>query len=183
MNNQKGFGITDIVVLVASISIILLALLKGWDMIEDAKLKKFENNVRKWEEAAKDYYFIKGKSSRASESGIQSLPPSNPMIIGNLTFWVYYRPDGRKENFFVICADSACSEAFSGKKLKYVESFDFVIDGEGDGKAGSVLAVSRVSIEGSGESAAVAGFDANDKVDWESGKSAALVHYTDNRRR
>jgi hypothetical protein len=102
------------------------------------------------------------------------------MLVGSLRFWVYYGNDGnaaRPRNVIAICADAACSETFTDKNLKYVESFDTVIDGETDGKSGEVVALSSVVVTGSGNNRVVTRADQEDIVGWSSNSGVALVHY------
>ncbi|MDO8281800.1 MAG: prepilin-type N-terminal cleavage/methylation domain-containing protein [Thermodesulfovibrionia bacterium] len=203
MKDQKGFGLVELAIVIAITVILSFSLLKGCEMIEDAKLKKFEKGILKWRESAKDYYNIKGLLPGDTNSNliigdeespspgtvlIQQAdfinnPPSNPMAVGSLRFWVYYGNDGntgntgRPRNILVICADNACTKTFASNELKYVQSFDTVIDGEADGKAGEVKALSSITVNGSGDNRVVTHLEFGDVVEWASNKSVALVYY------
>ncbi|MBI4826434.1 MAG: hypothetical protein HY807_08440 [Nitrospirae bacterium] len=200
MKDQKGFGLAEIAIIITIVVILSFSLLKGCEMIEDAKLKKFEKSVLKWKESAKDYYNIKGHLPGDTNSNliigdegfpspgttlIQKAdfinnPPSNPMAVGSLSFWVYYGNDGntvRPRNVLVICSDNACMKTFASNELKYVQSFDTVIDGEADGKAGEVKALSAVTVYGSGDNRVVTHLDTANAVEWGSNNGVALVYY------
>jgi hypothetical protein len=204
MKNEKGFGISEVAIIIVVVSIISFALIKGWEIIEEAKLKKFETIVFKWKNCVKDYYHIKGSlpgdtnsnfiigdedapspgTELIQQASFLNRPPPNPMLVGNLKFWVYYGnngTEGNRKNVLAICADDSCTEVFTDKALKYVESFDTVIDGEPDGKAGDVVALSAVIVAGSGNNRVVTGAGQKDIVGWSSNKAVALIHYVKKR--
>lgn len=200
MKDQKGFGLVELAIVIAISVILSFSLFKGCEMIEDAKLQKFEKSILKWKDSSKDYYNIKGSLPGDTNSnlvigdeespspgtgliqaaGFINNPPSNPMAIGSLRFWAYYGNDGntgRPRNVLVICADNACTKTFAGSELKYVQSFDKVIDGKADGKEGEVRAFSSVTVNGSGDNRVVTRLKPADEVEWASNKSAVLVYY------
>ncbi len=204
INNQKGFGVTEAAIVMVVVTILFFALLKGWEIIEEAKIKKFETIVLKWKDCAKDYYHIKGSMPGDTNSNfiigdedtpspgtelIQTAsflnrPPPNPMVVGNLKFWVYYGNNGaedNRKNVLAICANDSCTEVFTDKALKYVESFDMVIDGEADGKAGEVVALSAVDVAGAGDNRVLTRAAQEDIVGWSSNMGVALVHYVKKR--
>jgi uncharacterized membrane protein len=200
MKGRKGFGVTEIAIIIVIVTIISFALLKSREMIEEAKLRKFETIVLKWKECAKDYINIKGSlpgdtnsnfiigdedaplpgTELIQKSDFLNRPPPNPMAVGSLKFWVYYGNNGakqRRKNVLAICADDSCTEVFTDRALKYVESFDAVIDGEADGMAGEVVALSAVTVAGSGDNRVVTRADEADIVGWSSNRGVALIHY------
>lgn len=197
IKGQNGFGLVEIAIVITITVILSFSVLKGCEMVEDAKLRKFEQGMLKWRESAKNYDNIKGNlpgdtnsnriiGDEASPSPGSALihqadfinnPPSNPMAVGSLRFWVYYGNDGRQNNIMVICADNACTETLTRNELKYVQSFDTVIDGEANGKAGEVKALSAVTVNGSGDNRVVTYLEPGDEVEWASNQSVALVYY------
>lgn len=200
MKGQNGFGLVELAIVVAIAAILSFSVLKGCDMVEDAKLQKFEKGILKWKESAKDYYNIKGRlpgdtnsnliigdeetplpgSELIQQADFISNPPSNPMAVGSMRFWVYYGNNGkarRPSNVLVICADNACTKTFDRNELKYVQSFDTVIDGNPGGKAGEVRALSSITVTGSGDNRIVSYLNPDDEVEWLSNKSVALVYY------
>jgi hypothetical protein len=204
MKDQKGFGMIEVAILIFVVVIISFALLKGWEMVEDAKLLKFEKTVLKWQSQAKNYYHIKGNlpgdtnsnliigdeeepssgTKLVQQSSFLGTPSANPMAVGGLKFWVYYGNNGETENrknVLAICANDSCTEAFTDAGLKYVESFDISIDGASDGEAGNVVALSSVSVTGTGDNRVVTGALSENIVGWPSNSGVALIHYVKRR--
>lgn len=200
IKDQKGFGLIEVVIVTVIVFILSFSLLKGCEIIKEARIKKFENVVLKWRSSAKYYYHIKGRlpgdtnsnfvigdedipvpgTELIQKAGFLNMPPSNPMVIVNLKFWVYYGNDGnlkKAENVLVICAAAACNKTFTDKELKYMEHFDIFVDGEADGKAGDVKALSSITIKGTGNDRVVTHLNPEDEVEWASNNSVALVHF------
>ncbi len=204
MKDQKGFGLIEVAILIFILVIISFSLLKGWEMIEETKLAKFEKTVLKWKSQAKDYYHIKGTLPGDTNSnfiiGDEDVPSSgtklvqqssflgtssaNPMVVGDLKFWVYYGNNGEaanRKNILAICANVSCTDVFTDEGLKYVESFDTVIDGVSDGEKGDVVALSSVSVAGTGDNRVVTGAPSENIVSWSSDSGVALIHYVKRR--
>ncbi len=167
MKEEKGFTLIELAIVLVIIGIIIGAVLKGQDLIESARIKRFDNSVREWETAVWTYVDRKGQFPGDSaadgiignnESGAGSsaggditeakfinAPDDNPMTIGSLQFWVYFGNDGDTpaKNLLVICAAVDCNTAFTDDdeagNLKYIESFDTIIDGLANGAEGNVV--------------------------------------------
>ncbi|MCL4558301.1 MAG: prepilin-type N-terminal cleavage/methylation domain-containing protein, partial [Deltaproteobacteria bacterium] len=49
MRNERGFTLIELSIVLVIIGIIIGAVLKGQDLIQNARNKKFINDVKKWE--------------------------------------------------------------------------------------------------------------------------------------
>ncbi|MBI4826536.1 MAG: prepilin-type N-terminal cleavage/methylation domain-containing protein [Nitrospirae bacterium] len=166
MREQKGFTLIELAIVLVIIGIIIGAVLKGQDLIESARIKKFDNSVREWETAVWTYIDRKGQFPGDSDkdgiigntgatptvgddiraAGFINEPDENPVTIGSLNFWVQFGNDGQTppKNIMAICANADCSLAFTADQLKYVESLDTVIDGTSNGTGGNVISVTSI---------------------------------------
>jgi prepilin-type N-terminal cleavage/methylation domain-containing protein len=163
MREQKGFTLIELAIVLVIIGIIIGAVLKGQDLIESARIKRFDNSLREWETAVWTYVDRKGTfpgdsnadgiignttTENSAYEYIQNAnfinePDSNPMTIGSLTWFVFFGNDGATpaKNIMLVCSNVACDQAFDDTNVKYAESFDTVIDGTADGTAGNVLCI------------------------------------------
>ena len=74
MKEQKGFTLIELAIVLVIIGIIIGAVLKGQDLIESARIKRFDNSVREWETAVWTYVDRRGSFPGDSD---------NDGIIGN----------------------------------------------------------------------------------------------------
>ena len=61
MRNNKGFTLVELAVVLVIIGIILGAVIKGQDLVDNARAKQFVNNIKTWQIALTAYYDRKGK--------------------------------------------------------------------------------------------------------------------------
>lgn len=168
MREQKGFTLIELAIVLVIIGIIIGAVLKGQDLIESARIKRFDNSMREWETAVWTYVDRKGTFPGDTDqngiigdigtapsagddirsAGFINNPDANPVIVGSLQFWVQFGNDNAAtpKNVMAICANADCTEVFSEDIVKYVESFDTVIDGVSNGADGSVICVPAAAI-------------------------------------
>lgn len=170
LKEEKGFTLIELALILIIIGVIISLVLKGQDLIESSRMKRFETDVRHWRTSAWLYLDRKGifpgdaddngiigdeatallvpGSTVIQSSNLINPPKANPITAGSLNFWVYmgYNGGNPKRNLMVICANNDCTRPFEDDKglgnMKYVEFIDTVIDGEKNGLKGIARAVS-----------------------------------------
>lgn len=170
MKEEKGFTLIELAIVLIIIGVIISIVLKGQDIVESSRMKKFETEVRHWRTSA--WYFLDRKGTfpgdedrngiigdeatalrKPGSTAIQSAnlinpPKANPVTTGSLQFWIYWGFNGAetKRNVMVICANNDCTRPFEDDKgvgnMKYVEFIDTVTDGSIDGTKGYARAAS-----------------------------------------
>ncbi|MBZ0155953.1 MAG: type II secretion system GspH family protein [Alphaproteobacteria bacterium] len=167
VKNEKGFTLIELAVVLVLIGIILGAVLKGQDLIDNARAKQFATEVRTWETALYNYLDRKGRlPGDADRDGVvgDSDPqgelsaaklvniPSNSFILGATGFNVYLGSGTvNGPNYLVMCKGANCSGKFDPNNagdlaaLKYFESFDTTVDGTASANAASNSVVTAFS--------------------------------------
>jgi len=160
LKNQKGFTLIELAIVLVIIGIILGAVLKGQDLIQNARAKQFISKVKAWEVAQWTYYDRKGKFAGTTGSGLIGTgdvkddltkakfinPPyegtsgseTNTITLGSYVFYVYFGNDGTK-NIMTICSKNDCTSTFTDDIVAYAEALDTSIDGITDGTTGQVI--------------------------------------------
>lgn len=161
--NEKGFTLVELAIVLVIIGIILGAVIKGKDMIENARHKQFISKLRSWEIAMNLYYDKKGvypgdsdrdgKINGDVKSDLQNAKfinppyehgdsgPVNTVTVGSYVFRIYAGTAGGT-NALVICASDDCKGTFSDESwTNFLEAFDGSQDGTSDGENGRVICV------------------------------------------
>ncbi|WP_457639304.1 prepilin-type N-terminal cleavage/methylation domain-containing protein [Persephonella sp.] len=167
MKKQKGFTLVELAIVLVIIGIILGAVLKGQDLIQNARAKQFVNKAKAWEVAQWTFYDRYGRfAGDQNKSGLigddnndnaktdlttanfKSPPyeydnnnnPVNTLTVGGYVFYVFYGYDtANNKNIIALCRASDCNTTFNNDDLVYVNSLDISIDGTANGQAGNVV--------------------------------------------
>lgn len=164
---ERGFTLIEVAIVLVIIGIIIGAVIKGQDLVENARAKKFVTKGKTWEVGQWNYLDRKGvftgdtdKDGKIGDGNVKTdfigasfiNPPyegasgseANTITLGSLTFYIFFGTDGGADagkNIINICRDATCT-AFTTAELVYLEAFDVSIDGTADGSDGQVIGVS-----------------------------------------
>jgi prepilin-type N-terminal cleavage/methylation domain-containing protein len=162
LRNSKGFTLIEMAIVLVIIGIILGAVVKGQDLISNARAKQLTSAVNTWRSLAYAYMDrngrLPGDAGRDGVIGNAALTeqiatgtatseiattmqnaPTNPVVIGSMSFWIYFGNvaglTGFRNGIF-ICKDAACSVAFTTDELEIIKSVDTALDGVADAGLG-----------------------------------------------
>lgn len=167
LKKAKGFTLIELAIVLVIIGIILGAVLKGQDLINNARAKKVVNAVKAWEVAQWTFFDRKGrfagdsdKDGKIGDGDVKSdltgakfiNPPyegtspneTNTISIGSYQFYVFFGTDGGNDagkNVMIICKANDCATTFTDEELVFIEAIDVSIDGSSDGTAGQFIGV------------------------------------------
>ncbi|MCD6257923.1 prepilin-type N-terminal cleavage/methylation domain-containing protein [Candidatus Aerophobetes bacterium] len=172
--NRKGFTLIELAIVLVIIGIILGAVLKGQDIIRNARAKKLIAQVQKWEAFTWSFVDQKGRfPGDTDKDGVMddtsptteildenyTNPPTTSIKLGSTTFYVKMGYDGNDttpHNLIALCTTSDCDSALGADGAKYAEFVDTSIDGEANATGGMVRAGSDITVSDNKVTAATA---------------------------
>ncbi|MEI6209341.1 MAG: prepilin-type N-terminal cleavage/methylation domain-containing protein [Desulfuromonadales bacterium] len=161
----KGFSLVEMAIVLVIIGIIIGAIIKGQDLIVNSRAKQAVSAVTTWRNLAVAYLDRNGRlpgdfdnsgiigDSAADRTagqtsideivGVMTNAPDNPLVIGSLSFWVYFGNVAGavgQRSVIVICKDAACANVFTTDELEIIQAIDTAIDGSADAGVGQFRA-------------------------------------------
>ena len=193
LKNQKGFTLIELAIVLVIIGIIIGAVLKGKDLIENSRAKKFINDVRQFEILSWTFFDRKGYFPGADKNNpiiddnpyddivnkgrFSDAPTTNAISIGSYTFYVWLGNDGNR-NIIAITNSNTTPGTFSDSELAYMEAFDTAIDGAVEANSGRVIAATAATVNSA--KWLVSGITSATSAAWLT-DTRALVYYFDKR--
>ena len=161
IRNHKGFTLIELSIVLIIIGIILAAVLKGQDLVTNARAKQFVSNLNAWQIALNIYLDRKGHYPGNNTAGTAGLyngvicgvtatddpqgditaaqfvsSPLNSFALGANTYYVFLGNNGTY-NVLVVCLNATCTASENVEAAKFFESFDTDITGVSDATGAS----------------------------------------------
>ena len=153
---DSGFTLIEMAIVLVIIGLIIGAVLKGQDLIQNARAKKFVNFARAAEIAQWTYLDRKGHFNGDDGSnglidnstnpyvwtGFTNEPDIN-LVLGSFAYNLYWGNDQNATNPKNVIMISPVTEdaAFSADELVFLESLDTAIDGVSNATGGQIVGV------------------------------------------
>lgn len=171
--NSKGFSLIEIAIVLVIIGIIIGAIIKGQDLLVNARTKQLVSTANTWKAASYGYMdrnnILPGDKANKNgivsdvageqgtgntaldelESSNASLPP-NPVIIGGMSFWFFYGNANNdagngKVSVIAICKDAACATEFTADEADLISSVDAALDGSVNNGLGAFRSAAKLT--------------------------------------
>jgi prepilin-type N-terminal cleavage/methylation domain-containing protein len=153
LRNQRGFTLIELSIVLVIIGIILAAVLKGQDLIDNAKAKKVANMINQWQTPMNQYYdtfgYLPGDSGAAAGSptgvianiaamtaSLAAVSMNYPSpVVGDISVAITNGAPcglGLTKNFMLITLPATAT-------LTFIETIDANVDGTALGNSGRLM--------------------------------------------
>ncbi len=177
LRNRKGFSLIEMAIVLVIIGIIIAAIVKGQDLMANARAKQLTSAVSTYRTLAMAFLDRNGRFPGAGPNDLAanvnsgmivaftsySSPtkelqrsmvnrPPQPIVIGSLQFYVFLgHTTGvatTGRNVIAVCKDATCGTAFTADELELIKVVDNSFDGDADAGAGQIRGASTITITG-----------------------------------
>ena len=204
MRKERGFTLIELAIVLVIIGIIIGMVLKGQDLIQNARMKRLITEARNWEVSlwtcldrmgqfpgdTNNDGLIDANPLNATACpdtnaacncfrNLANAPEDNAVTLGSSTFYVYVGNDGSR-NVLVSCVSNGCSATLDDVTVDFARTFDSSIDGTIDDRLGIVRGATGVNLS----TDVVTGVTVptgDTTTDWDTGTGGdvAIVYYFD----
>lgn len=172
LRDRNGFSLIEMAIVLVIIGVIIAAIVKGKDIMLNARAKQLITNVSTWRNLSMGYLDRNGRlpgdigkngvigdtagteqitagTAIAEIVNTMTQAPDNPVVIGSQSFWVYFGSVPATvgtRNAIVVCRDALCATALTADDVEFMKALDTAIDGSADGGLGQVRAISAALV-------------------------------------
>ncbi len=163
MRRGRGFTLIELAIVLVIIGIIIGMVLKGQDLIQNARIKKFINEVRKYElpmwicvdkldgfpgDTNTDGLIDADPLTDTCYVNVSQSPSTHSVSIGGTSWYFYfgYGNDGTApdRNILVMCVSQDCQTTFGDAELEFAIALDKSFDGSENPSSGVIIGATAI---------------------------------------